>query len=1227
MSHSVEEKPEIPSEAAARSRRSPADSLEPLSVLWVAPDSKHFITIRAAFERLGVELLRFDWISDWPDAVSHVEAADFNLVLVSSRMEVESTELLEQPDTLTRHLPPCVLIVEEGHQQPSLDFPSLFIDRVELPKLTEALQCRLLRIVSDRTAWHRLLEHHRSFETLIASISTRFIQLPVSELEASIQDALSQCAQFCRVDRAFMMLISDDRQTYSMLYEWSAEGVPPAAHHYQAQPLAPVAWAAERLATGEVIAFDDLTQLPPDGSHVRALALTRGVQSIAVVPLFCSGVLVGGLGFSNVRRAIKWSEDTLSLLRILGEILANAVQRRKTETAIHDSEARFRTLVESLGEGILLGDRDDTLLHVNSRMCELTGYSREEMVGSRAYEILLPPEEAYKIQERTKRRLQGLAEAYSIRLQRKDGSRFWAEINAAPIYGADGSIVGAVGAVTDISDRKQALEALQSSERKYRDLVETSSDLIWSVDKEGRWTFVNQAAGRILGYEPTEMLGRCVTDFMRPATAQRDLEAFQRVLAGEAVFQLETEYLRKDGTVVLLSFNAIVLRDRHGVVTGATGTATDITQRKAAEAALSKSEERFKRFFELPLIGVGVSSPERRWLDVNPRFCAMLGYTREELLGKSWVDYTHPDDVKSNLKVIARAREGEIGQWSYDKRFIRKDGSVLHVTTSGACVRKEDGSVDYYLALHQDITERKRSEEEILRQRKFLREVIDASPNVIFAKDQTGKYTLANQAMADLYKTNLEGIVGKTDFDLVSRPEALSFIQSDRQVFETGADYFNPEGVFTDSVTQERRLFQTVKKPLRDAEGRVESILGVAWDITARKLAEEKSMRLQRQLLQSQKMEAIGQLAAGIAHDLNNALAAVVGHLQLLKMGSSDVIKSEHSINTALTGCKRATSLIEQLLGFSRQGKYNTTVVSLERIASETVDFLRKVLGADIAIEMDSPAHELLVKGDPSQIQQALTNLIINAKQAMPAGGRIAFRFGLKQIDKPERFNASAAAGRYCFVSVEDTGVGIPPGNIDKVFEPFFTTKGQTNGTGLGLSTVYGMMQSHGGWVDLESEVGKGTTFSLYFPESAGAPVEASPVKPRTLQNCSGTVIIIDDEPVLVELGQEFLRRAGFETHGFSSAEEALEWYRTNWTEVDMIILDMKMPGMDGRECFQELRCINPRAHIAMLSGYSQDHTAQELLAMGALKFFQKPLKYPDLVQWIAQMLSKEKAA
>jgi two-component system cell cycle sensor histidine kinase/response regulator CckA len=325
------------------------------------------------------------------------------------------------------------------------------------------------------------------------------------------------------------------------------------------------------------------------------------------------------------------------------------------------------------------------------------------------------------------------------------------------------------------------------------------------------------------------------------------------------------------------------------------------------------------------------------------------------------------------------------------------------------------------------------------------------------------------------------------------------------------------------------------------------------------------------------------------------------------------------SVDTALKGCRRATSLIDQLLGFSRQGKYNLQTVCLQHVVTETVEFLGRIVGTELDIVKTGEERDFIVAADQAQLQQALTNLIINAKHAMPSGGTITFDFSSKFVRHPERFNPKAHSGEYAVLKVIDTGIGIAPENIDKIFEPFFTTKGAEAGTGLGLSMVYGIAQNHHGWIDVESEVGIGTIFTLYFPlqkelqKPADSPGEPLPTKG------SGLVMVVDDEPFLVELAQQFLSRAGYQSQCFTDSRAALEWYRANHATVDLIVLDMKMPRLDGRAFFDEAMKIRPDSRIVILSGFTQDEAARDILERGALHFFPKPLKYPELLAWIAQ--------
>lgn len=1063
------------------------------------------------------------------------------------------------------------------------------------------------------------------FERLVTNIATNLINLPSKDIDRGILSTLELIAKFSGVDRSYIFLNSPDGSTASMTHEWHAPGIASLRALYRDLPVSMnYIWLLEHLGKGQAFVAADVDKLPPQAKALAEVLKQHGTQSMAMVPLVYSGKLFGALGFSLIREKRNWSDTSLSLLTIVGELLVSALQRRRVEDALRESETRFSGLIDGLGEGILFCDRNDIVLHVNSRMCELAGRSAAEMIGGHAYELLLPKAEESSLIERTQRRLQGISEAYEIELMRKDGKRFWAEINATPIRDSAGVIVGTLGAITDISERKSAVEALRSSEKKYRDLVETSGDLIWSLDKQGRFTFVNQAAKKIYGYSAEEMLGRPFADFQTEDQAQRKSKIIAAALAGKPQFQFESIELRKDGSQAILSINALEMLDSGGNVIGISGTATDITERKRAEAALSKSEERFRRLFELPLVGIAITSPNKEWIDFNDKLCELFAYSREELLETPWPALTYAPDLEADLARYEEVLNGSIDGYSIDKRFVRGDGSILYASVSIASVKRPDGSVEYLISLLQDISERFKAVQELQHQKDFLRLIIDTNPNLIFAKDYDGRFILVNKSVADIYGTTTNDLVGKTDADFNSNTEEVEhFRRDDQAVIRAGVPRFVPEEPVTDARTKEVRWFQTIKKPLIGADGKISQLLGVATDITERKRAGDESLKLHRQLMQAQKMEAIGQLAAGIAHDLNNALAAVVGHLQLMKMGAP--LEGQHgaSVDIALKGCKRATSLIEQLLGFSRQGKYNLQAVCIQRAVTETVEFLGRIVGTDLDIVKTGEAEDLMILADQAQLQQALTNLILNAKHAMPSGGTITFDFSRRQVDHPERFNSKAKAGEFAVLKVIDTGSGIAPENLDKIFEPFFTTKGPEQGTGLGLSMVYGIVQNHNGWIHAESELGIGTIFTLYFPTVQERSKGQDAHGDVSFASGSGLVMVVDDEPYLVELAKQFLNRAGYQAQCFTDSRVALEWYRENYSSVDLIVLDMKMPRMDGRSFFDQAMRINKKSRIVILSGYIQDDAAQDILERGALHFFHKPLKYPELLDWISRNIGK----
>lgn len=854
-----------------------------------------------------------------------------------------------------------------------------------------------------------------------------------------------------------------------------------------------------------------------------------------------------------------------------------------------------------------------------------------------------------------------------------------------------------------------------------------------------------------------------------PPEAARLREVLKERKVGSLAVMLLQSWDQKIGFFGFATMNRAVVWDREMLsvleLAGQIFVNTLAYQRK--DNQLRKSEKKFRSYFELPLIGIAISSVEGNWIEVNDRLCNLLGYSRAELVNTPWSKITHPNDLEKCIEAFQKAVSGETNAYSLDKRYIRKDGSLLYTKLSVGCVRDASNQLEYFVVLVSDISDRERAHEVLIEQQDYLRQIIDTIPHRLVAKDRNGRFILANQSFADGMGLALQDIIGKPmeevgpDADEVER-----FRQEDQQVFNQGLTLRLNENPLTH--TGKTNWFSTVKKPLRSVDGTIIQVLSISTDITEEKrsrdmlkallegtssataenffrslvyhlvsvldcrsafmsklvtgktdvaeticvyldgrfldnwtytldgtpsqtviakgmqyypdslqelfpedptikdlgiqsylaapifdstgkplgalgvmdnqavpywetaqwlltifaaragaelermLSEAETRSLQKQLRRSQKMEVIGQLAAGIAHDLNNSLGAVVGHLHLIKMQSESNPNIGRSSDIALSGCERASSLIEQLLGFSRHKKYNLEKASIAQLATQTIELLSSVISKKIIIETRGTAHELLVHADSDQLQQALANIILNACQAMPQGGTLTLDYSSRVISNAKHYNPSARPGSYVVLGISDTGTGITEEHLDKIFEPFFSTKEKGQGTGLGLPMAYQVLQDHAGWIEVSSQLEQGTTFTLYLPQvqrESTLPEDQSKdqVQPETQQEFF--VVVIDDEKFLVELCETFLQKAGFQSAGFSDPAEALNWYQTNWGKTDLIILDLRMPGISGEECFDRIKMINPDAQVIVLTGFLQSDLQNKLLNKGALKFFSKTFK------------------
>ncbi|MEK6674056.1 MAG: ATP-binding protein [Planctomycetota bacterium] len=475
--------------------------------------------------------------------------------------------------------------------------------------------------------------------------------------------------------------------------------------------------------------------------------------------------------------------------------------------------------------------------------------------------------------------------------------------------------------------------------------------------------------------------------------------------------------------------------------------------------------------------------------------------------------------------------------------------------------------------------------EALRQQREFLRQILDINPHLIFAKDRAGRFTLVNKALADIYGTTIEQLIGKTDADFNPNPEQVAFFrQMDLQVMDTLKEIEIPEEVISDA-TGKKHWLQTIKRPIVGADGKANQMLGVATDITQRK-------NLEDQLRHSQKMEALGKLAGGIAHDFNNMLAVILGNAErLLNRTKQQGLRDEDlatSLEMIVSSSERAALLIRRLLAFSRKQPISPIVLDLNRGVTEMTALLRRLLGENVQLHVRAEAVQDHVRADPGQIEQIMVNLAVNARDAMPHGGTLTVRTLTTMADEALAVLGSATKeSRFVKLSVSDTGLGMTQEVAQRIFEPFFTTKPVGQGTGLGLSIVYGIVKQIGGHIVVDSAPGQGTRFDIYLPTVDAELTESGASGDvRTLRGTETILLCEDDEGVL-DLTRTILEDHGYTVLAAGRGRKALQIAKKHESPIHLLLTDVVMPDLNGRQLAERIRELKPDTRVLFMTAYS----------------------------------------
>lgn len=643
-----------------------------------------------------------------------------------------------------------------------------------------------------------------------------------------------------------------------------------------------------------------------------------------------------------------------------------------------------------------------------------------------------------------------------------------------------------------------------------------------------------------------------------------------------------------------------------GWVDDATHLAAIAIMREHHSIALRQSESRYRQLLETTHQGVITIDLDGRITFANRRALDLMGVGSQEFWGRRIFEFVHPSELSRIEQMFERRRSGISDQ--YELRFRPPSGRDLWVIIDSSPIENDAGDIIGMLGMLTDITERKRYEEKIAEQAALL----DHAHDAILLRTIDGIVRYWNQGATRLYGWSASEAIGKHVTELHYRTVA-AFGEAQRRVLAEG----EWNGEITQRDKQGRDIIVDASWTLvRDREGKPQSILAINTDITEKR-------RQQAQLALSQRMESLGTLAGGIAHDFNNILTAIMGNLEYVRMSLQPGHRAHAKAAIALAACSRAEELVKRILAFSRPHEPNRVSVRLQNVVEEVLVLLRSTLPAMIELRTVWGSNVPATLADASQIHQILMNLATNAAQAMGDQGTLTIRLeGVLLENTLTGAFSQVPPGRYARLTVEDTGSGMDQAIIARMFDPFFTTKGPGQGTGLGLYAVQSIIKDHGGAAVIDSEIGRGTKFHIYFPEEKNAVNDAAITAPEPTVGHKERILFIDDEPSILAIGSEMLSDYGYRVETFSNPSMALRMFESAPQEVDAVLTDYAMPGMSGLQLAEAILRIRPDLPILLISGHMRPEDEREALRLGVYAVLTKPSSAHEMLRVLEEIFS-----
>lgn len=917
-------------------------------------------------------------------------------------------------------------------------------------------------------------------------------------------------------------------------------------------------------------------------------------------------------------------------------IIEDIRERNLAERALRESEERFRCFAEKVtSEGIIVHDRG-LILDVNEKFSAMFDYAHSELIGKH-YAVLIESCFRDAVHEKI---LAEDQDPYEVVGLKKDGSTFPMRIHGTTIPYRGKKVRAA--AVRDLTDQKRTEAAFIAANQRLNEIIEFLPDATFVIDHENRVTAWNRAMEKMTGISKKDMIGKCDRSWTIPFYGHPRPHLVDLIDCDDEELLARYGYVKRNGGALCAEAYAPCLYggkgayvfatgaplfDSSGARIGAVESVRDITASKEKEEALLESQQQLADIINFLPDATFAIDKDGRLIAWNRAMEDMTGVQAADVLGKGNYEHALPfygkrrpmlidlvlnpqEEVEATYAGIERKDSTLVGE-AY---MPAMRGGATYLFGTASALLDSKGNVVGAIESMRDITDRKRVEEALAGAEEKYRSIFENAMEGIYQTSLDGRFISVNPAFANIlgYDSPEEVLATITDIprqlyvNPERRTELLRQVEDRGNVLEFEVQFFRKNGTTA--------WINLNMHAVHNNRGELAYLEGTIWDISDRKALESR-------LAHSQKMEAIGTLAGGIAHDFNNILAAIIGYTEL----TTNRIEDERLLRyleQVLRSCDRAKDLVSQILTFSRRSEPEMRPLDMALLAHESIRLLRATLPSTIQISTRIGSEPCIVLGDPTQVHQIMMNLCTNAAHAMREQGGI-LEIALENTEVTHQTKGlchDLAPGPYAQLTVRDTGTGIPPTIIDRIFDPFFTTKERGQGTGLGLSVVYGIVKDCSGTILVDSKPGNGSAFSVFLPSMVN-PIEAEKDIVEVSRNGNERILFVDDENVIVALAREMLQNLGYRVVVTRSSTKALKIFREHPQQFDLIITDMTMPAMTGVDLAREALKIRPEISIVLCTGFSELITEEAAKKIGIKEFVMKPFTLRDLSRVVRKAL------